>query len=257
MIKIHKTAVVDKKAKLDDGVEIGPYAIIGPHVTIKADTKIGSHCVIDGWTTLGKGNKLFTGAVIGSQTQDLKAKGEKSFVQIGDRNTFREYITVNSGTDKNTKTVIGNDNLFMAYSHIAHNCIVGNKIVIANLGTLAGHVVVEDSAIIGGMVAIHQFTKIGKMAIIGGCSKVVKDVVPFSIADGHPARIYGLNLVGLKRNGISDKTRSELKQAFRTLFASKSPISSALQNVESKDLKSKEVRHLVEFIKESERGIAR
>ena len=207
-MNIHSTAVVHKKAKLGQDVEIGPYAVIGEHATIGRGTKIGPHCVIEGWTSLGKNCRIFSGAVVGSVSQDLKFKGRRSFVKIGDNNTIREYATINRGTRQDSVTSIGNDNLIMSYAHIAHDCLIGNKVIIAHCGTLAGYVTIEDAVIVGGLVGIHQFVRIGTLAIIGGCSKVVEHIPPYAMADGHPTKIYGLNTIGLNRNGISKSAKS-------------------------------------------------
>ena len=253
---IHSTAIVSKKAKLADDIIVGPYSIIGDFVTVGAGTKIGAHCSLDGNTTIGKSCEIFTGAVIGSRPQDLKYKGEKSFLEIGDANIIREYCTFNSGTEDGASTRVGSNNLFMAYSHIAHDCTVGDNCIIANNGTLAGHVTIEDRAVVGGLVAIHQFVKIGVLSIIGGCSKVVQDIPPYSTCDGHPARVFGLNLVGLRRHKISKESIKELNHAFKILFNSGLTVKHALERIEKEVKQTCEVSHLVNFIKTSERGIA-
>ncbi|MFH1459798.1 MAG: acyl-ACP--UDP-N-acetylglucosamine O-acyltransferase [Candidatus Omnitrophota bacterium] len=256
-ISVHPTANVHHKARLGTGVNIGPYTIVGEHVTIAENTNIGSSCVITGQTQIGKRCDIFTGAVIGSSPQDLKYKGEKTQVIIGDGNIIREYVTINLGTVDNKKTVIGNKNLFMAYSHVAHDCVVGDETVIANVGTLAGHVQVESKAIIGGMVAIHQFCRIGKLAIIGGCSKVIQDVPPFAMVDGHPAKVYGVNSIGLKRADVSLKNIRNLKIAFRILFKTKLSISSALKRIKDEIPQGPYITYLLKFIKSSERGLCK
>jgi UDP-N-acetylglucosamine acyltransferase len=198
---IHPTAVVSKKARIADTATIGPYACVSDHVPIGPGTVVGAHCVIDGHTTIGSHCEIFTGAVLGSKPQDLKFKpSSTTFLKIGDGNIIREYCTFNPGTEDGTSTEVGNNNLFMAYSHVAHDCRVGSGCVIANNGTLAGHVTIEDKAVIGGLTAIHQFVTVGMLSIIGGCSKVVQDIPPFSMCDGHPARVYTLNLTGLRRH---------------------------------------------------------
>lgn len=256
-MQIHPTAIVSKKAKLADGVEIGPFAIIGENVTLGAGTRIGAHCLIDGYTTIGSGCDIFTGAVVGSRPQDLKYKGEKVFLEIGNDNIIREYCTFNPGTEEGgKKTVIGNNNLFMAYCHVAHDCFVGNNCVIANNGTLAGHVTIEDKSVVGGMVAVHQFVRIGNISIIGGCSKVVQDIPPYSTCDGHPARVYGLNLIGLKRNNITKDSLVNLSRAFKILFHKGLSMKHALKEVEKVIPQTKEVSYLLDFLKKSERGIA-
>jgi len=257
-MQIDSRAIVSKKAKLAQDIVIGPYTIVADNVTIGSGTKIGSHCLIEGNTTIGKYCEIFTGAIIGSRPQDLKYKGEKSFLEIGDHNIIREYCTFNPGTTEGGITKIGNNNLFMAYSHVAHDCLIGNDCIIANNGTLAGHVTIEDKAIVGGLVAIHQFVRVGTLSIIGGCSKVVQDIPPYSTCDGHPARVYSLNLVGLRRNNISKEAIKQLGLAFKILFNEGLSIKHALEkiNQEIKPL-SKEVEHLINFIKNSSRGIAR
>ena len=257
-MNIHPTAIVSKSAKLGDDVVVGPYALISDNVVIGAKTKIGNHCVIEGNTTIGCGCEIFTGAVVGSRPQDLKYKGEKSQLIIGDNNIIREYCTLNPGTEDVGITRVGNNNLFMAYSHIAHDCIVGDNCVFANNATLAGHVTIEDRAVIGGLVAIHQFVRMGQLSIVGGCSKVVQDIPPYSTCDGHPARVYGLNLVGLRRQKIGRDTMHQLDHAFRVLFNSGQSIRHALEQLENElTCPTPEVTHLIEFVKKSERGISR
>jgi UDP-N-acetylglucosamine acyltransferase len=256
-VKIHSTAIVDKKARLADDVEVGAYSFIGPNADIASKTVIGSHAVIDGYTTIGKNNRIFTGAVIGEITQDLKYKGEKSYVRIGDNNIIREYVTVNMGTVKDSSTVVGNNVLLMAYSHVAHDCIIKDGAVIANCGTFAGYVTIEEKAVIGGLTGIHQFVRVGRLAIIGGCSKVVQDVVPYSNCDGHPLKIYGLNTVGLERAGVPQESRALLKKAFKLLFSSRLTVPNALKKIKSDVPPCPEVNYLIEFISKSERGISR
>lgn len=254
---VHPTAIVSKKAKLSRGVSVGPYTVIGDRVIIGEGTVIGAHCVIEGRTTLGERCQVFSGAVLGSIPQDLKYKGEVSFLEIGNENIIREYVTINSGTEINSKTVIGNHNLLMAYSHIAHNCVIGDYCIIANCGTLAGYVSIEDKVVVGGLAAIHQFTRVGSLSIIGGCSKVVSDVLPYSTCDGHPARVYGLNLVGLRRQGVDDESIKQLSRSFKILFNSGLNLRNALQKLSEEKYTSVEVAHLIDFIKNSKRGICR
>jgi UDP-N-acetylglucosamine acyltransferase len=256
-MKIHPTAIIDKKAKLADDVKVGPYAIIGPGIEIGKSVSIGAHVVIDGNTTIGENCRIFTGAVVGSIPQDLKYKGAKSFLKIGNNNIIREYATLNPGTDEGGITFIGDGNLLMAYSHVAHDCKVGNDCIIANSGTLAGHVTLEDKVVIGGLTALHQFVRVGQMAMIGGCSKVVQDIPPFSTCDGHPVRVYGLNFIGLKRSNISKEAQAALKDAFKILFYSGTTFKSAIDKI-GKDVRDiEEVRYLLDFIRNSKRGIAR
>ncbi|MDD5561614.1 MAG: acyl-ACP--UDP-N-acetylglucosamine O-acyltransferase [Candidatus Omnitrophica bacterium] len=254
---VHSSAIISSKAKIGPGVSVGPYSIIGDKVTIGSDTQVGAHCVIEGNTTIGNGCQIFTGAVIGSRPQDLKFKGEDVFLQIGSNNIIREYCTLNPGTGEGGKTVIGDNNLLMAYSHVAHDCRIGNGCVLANNSTLAGHVTIEDKAVVGGIVAIHQFVRVGMLSIIGGCSKVVQDIPPFSTCDGHPARVYGLNLIGLRRKGVSRESIKQIAQAFRLVFNSGLSAKHAIEKVEKELAKTEEVVYLVNFIKSSERGLSR
>jgi UDP-N-acetylglucosamine acyltransferase len=256
-MKIHPSAIISPKARLESGVTVGPFSIISDNVIIGADTKIGAHCVIEGNTTIGRNCEIFTGAVVGSRPQDLKFKGEKVFLEIGNNNIIREYCTLNPGTGEGSKTTIGNNNLLMAYSHIAHDCKVGNDCVLANNATLAGYVIIEDKAVIGGIVAIHQFVRVGMLAIIGGCSKVAQDIPPFSTCDGHPARIYGINLIGLRRKGISHDSIKQIDQAFKIFFNSGLSVKHALERVEKELNKTEEIKYLVNFAKNSERGLTR
>ena len=255
-MEIHATAIVSKKANLAKGVIVGPFTIIEDYVTIGKGTKIGSHCVITGHTDIGHDCEIFTGAVLGAKPQDMKFKGEKSYLQIGDHNTVREYCFFNPGTGEGGKTVIGSHNLFMAYTHVAHDCIVGDHCIMVNNATLGGHVVMEDYAMISGLSAVHQFVRVGKLSITGGCSKVVQDIPPFSTCDGHPARIFGLNLIGLKRHGVNLEAVKCLKKAFRLLFNAGLPMKKAIDQMDPQLLANKEVAYLVKFLQDSSRGIA-
>ncbi len=248
---------ISKKAKITKDCYISPNAIIGDNVSIGAGTKIGAFCVIEGNTVIGENCEIFTGAVIGSRPQDLKYKGENNFLEIGDNNIIREYCTFNPGTGEGGKTIVGSGNLFMAYSHVAHDCRVGNNCVIANNGTLAGHVTIEDKVVIGGLVAIHQFVKVGALSIIGGCSKVIKDIPPYSTCDGHPARVFGLNLVGLKRNNIAKESIQQLNHAFKILFNSGFSIKHALEKLKEEKNLQAESSYLINFVESSQRGISR
>ena len=253
----HPTAIISKKAKLGEGVSVGPFAVITDNVEIGSGSKIGAHCVIDGDTKIGSNCDIFTGAVVGSRPQDLKFKGEKVFLEVGNDNIIREYCTLNPGTGDGGRTSVGNGNLLMAYSHIAHDCRVGDECIIANGGTLAGHVTIEDKAVIGGLVAIHQFVHVGTLSIIGGCSKVVQDIPPYSTCDGHPARVYGLNLIGLRRQKFSRESIENLNRAYKVLFNSGFTLKHALDKLEAEIKASAEVNYLVNFVKRSERGISR
>jgi UDP-N-acetylglucosamine acyltransferase len=256
-VKIHPTAIVHPDAELSDGVEVGPYSCIAGTVKIGAGTLIAERVSIEGFTTIGAENEIFAGAIIGSRTQDKKFKGGTSYLRIGDRNKIREYVTINPGTKEGTETVIGDDNLLMAYAHVAHDCVLKNQVVLANAATLAGHVVVEDRAIIGGLSAVHQFARIGKLALVGGCSKVVQDVPPYMIADGHPARVYGLNTVGLDRAGFSKDEKTLLRKAFKIIFKSGLTVKKAIGAVEKEGLSSPSLQVLIDFLKNSDRGICR
>ena len=240
---------------------MGPYSVIGPEVKIGPGTIIGTHCVIDGATSIGKDCQIFTGAVIGGLTQDLKYKGGRSYVIIGDRNRIREYVTINRSTAENGSTKIGDDNLLMAYSHIAHDCVIGNKVIIANCGTLAGHCTMHDGSILGGLAGLHQFVQIGALAIIGGCSKVVKHIPPYAMADGHPAKIYGLNTIGLNRAGVSSKAKMALKRAYKILFNSGHALPQALKEIKETIPSCKEIDKLISFLKmakaDTKRGVCR
>jgi UDP-N-acetylglucosamine acyltransferase len=254
-MKIHSTAIIAKGALLDTSVEVGPYAIIGDGVKLGKNVKVGSFCVIENDTTIGAGSKIFTGAVIGSIPQDLKYDGSKTSVVVGENNIIREYVTINLSTTQETKTTVGDNNLIMAYSHVAHDCVVGSHCIIANSGTLAGHVTLEDRVVVGGLVAIHQFVRIGTMSIIGGCSKVVTDIPPYTTCDGHPAKFFGLNLVGLRRAGVSQESIHQLKAAYKIIFQSGLNKKHALEEIEKIPLASPEIKHVITFVTSSERGL--
>lgn len=255
MTIIHPTAIVNDGAKLGEGVEVGPYSIIGGHVTIGSGSRIMPHVVLDGWTGIGSNCTIFPFATIGTQTQDLKYRGAKTFVEIGDRTTIREYVTVNSSTEDGETTRVGADCLLMAYSHVAHACEVGNGVIMANCATLAGHIVVEDEAIIGGLTAVHQFVRIGRLCITGGCTKVIQDCPPFMTVDGNPARVRGTNAVGMKRKNIGSRAQKLLKQAYRVLYRKKLSTSQALEKIRAELEMCPELEHLVSFIEKSERGV--
>ena len=254
---IHPTAIIHPNAKIGSGCEVGPYCIIGEHVALGEKCKLHSHVVIDGHTTLGKENEIFPFASIGLKTQDLKWKGGVTRTEIGDGNTFREYVTIHSATGDGEITRVGSHNHILAYCHVAHNCALGSHIVMSNVATLAGHVTVEDYAVIGGLAAVHQFCRIGKMAMIGGCSKVVQDVPPFMMADGNPAETRTINKTGMERNGVSEEAQSALRQAYKILFREGLTISNAIAKVEKQLPPLPEVRHLIEFVRASERGISK
>ncbi len=257
MSKIHPTAVVDSGAELGEGVEVGPYCVIGPHVKIGAGTRLMSHVVVDGWTSLGAGCTVFPFASIGQMTQDLKYKGGAPRVEIGDRTTFREYTTVNAATNDGDVTRVGSGCHIMAYVHVAHDCIVGNEVVMANAATLAGHVIIEDQAIIGGLCGIHQFVRVGRLAITGGCSKLTQDLPPFMMADGNPLEVHTINSVGLKRRGVPESTESLIKKAHKILYREGLSTRQALDKIGQQIELVPEIQHLLNFIKSSERGIVK
>lgn len=255
MSEIHPTAVIADGAEIGREVSIGAYCVIGPDVKIKEGSRLHSHVVIEGHSTIGMHCNLFSFACVGSQTQDLKFKGGSSTVTIGDRTTLREYVTVNSGTHEGEQTVVGDDCHIMAYSHVAHACRVGNGVIMANGATLAGDVLVEDQAVIGGLSGVHQFCRIGRMCMIGGCTKVVKDCPPYMMIDGNPAAVRGLNLIGLERRGVPMDERQALKKAYRLLYRKSLSVQQALEQIQSQVVGGESVAHLARFVAESERGI--
>ncbi len=254
---IHPTAVIAPSASLADDVEVGPYSVIGPHVRVGAATRIQSHVVLDGHTTIGSACTVFPFACIGTQTQDLKYRGGVAHVEIGDQTTIREYVTVNASTDDGGITRIGSRCHIMAYAHVAHDCRVGNEVILANCGTLAGHVILEDQVILGGLSAVHQFVRVGRLCIIGGCSKVTQDVPPFMMADGNPLQVHTINAIGLKRKNISAEAQRLLKKAHKILYRHSLSTSQAVARLETELEQLEEIRHLVEFIRASERGITK
>lgn len=255
---IHPTAIVSPKAELDSNVEIGPYSIIGESVFIGSGTVIGSHVVIDPYVTIGSNCKIFQYAAIGAVPQSLRFGGEKTYVKIGRGCMIREFVTIHRGTGfGGGVTEIGEDNFLMAYTHIAHDCKIGRKVVMANNATLAGHITIGDYATVGGLVAIHQFVRIGDYAFIGGKSAIPKDIPPYVIAAGDRAKLHGLNLVGLKRQGMSPKTLSLLKKAYRIFFRIGLTVNEAVERVRAEVEQVPEVVKFIEFIKSSERGVTR
>ncbi len=254
-LSIHSFAVVHPDAKLGRGVEIGPFCIVGPDVTIGDRTKLLANVIVNGHTIIGRDNEIHPFAVIGAASQDKKYRGEVSYVRIGDHNVLREYVTIHRGTGAQTETVIGNNNLLLAYVHIAHNCRIGDGVVMSNGAQLAGHVLVSDGANIGGMTGVHQFVRVGRMAMIGGMSRVVKDIPPFVLVEGNPTVVYGLNTVGLKRVNISPESLADLKEAYRVLYRSNLNLSSALERLRD-IVRSDEGRELLAFLQEqTDRGI--
>jgi len=256
-VTIHPTAIVDPRAELGAGTVVGPYCIIDGPVALGADCWLQHHVTLCGPTMAGARNKFYAYSSIGQQTQDLKYAGEPTYLEIGNENTFREFCTVNRSTSADGKTRVGSCGNFLAYSHIGHDCIVGDAVIFSNNGTLAGHVQVGDHAIMGGLTAVHQFCRIGAFAITGGCSKIVQDVPPFMIADGNPAEIRGINLVGLERNGFAPESVKLIKEAFRLLYRSKMNTRQALEAVQQQLPATPEITQIVEFISATERGITR
>ena len=254
---IHDTAVISPSAKISKGVKIGPWSVIGENVEIGKNTEIGSNVVIDRWTTIGENNKISPGAVIGTAPQDKKYDGAYTYVKIGSGNIIREYVTINRATETDTGTVVGDNNFFMAYTHVAHNCNIGNGVTMVNFSGLSGHSVLEDECVLAGMVGIHQGARVGKFAMVGGLSKVVKDIPPFARADGHPTRIYGLNTIGLTRNNISASVIEKLKKAYKILFRSGMNTTQAIKKIEEEIPLIDEVQYLINFIRTSDRGICK
>jgi UDP-N-acetylglucosamine acyltransferase len=252
---IHPTAIIHPKATVAAGCDVGPYCVIGEHVTLGEKCKLHSHVVIDGHTRLGRENEIFPFAALGMKTQDLKYKGGSPCLEIGDHNVFREGVTVHCATNDGEATVIGSHNLFIIHAHVAHDCILGNHIIMSGFSGLAGHCVVEDHAILAGYVGVHQFCRIGRLSMIGGCSKVVQDVPPFMIVDGNPGETRTINKVGLERHGMSEEAQNALKRAYKILFREELTTTNALAKIESDLPALPEVQHLVQFFRASERGI--
>jgi UDP-N-acetylglucosamine acyltransferase len=256
-VTVHPTAIVDPKAELGAGTTVGPYCIIAAGVSLGESCWLQHHVTLEGPLDAGRGNRFYAYCSIGQQTQDLKYNGEPTYLEIGDDNCFREFVTINRSTTGNGKTRIGSGGNFLAYSHIGHDCTVGNAVIFSNNGTLAGHVQVGDHAVIGGLSAVHQFCRIGPFAITGGCSKIVQDVPPFMIADGNPAEVRGINQIGLERAGFPREKIRPIKEAFRLVYRGKMNTAQALEALREKLGHSEEVQVIVRFIEESERGIIR
>ena len=254
---IHPTAIVSPEAWLDEGVEIGPYTIIGPQVKIGRETKIAARVLIEGDTEIGQRCRIFSGAVIGSLAQTLQTKPARSGLSIGDDNVLREYVTVNASMKDGCKTMIGDRNMLMTGAHVAHDCALGSNIVMANLATLAGHVTIEDQAVIGGMTGVHQFVRIGRLAMVGALSKVVMDIPPFSIVDGRPGRFRGPNAIGLKRAGFTAGRRIEIKKAQTLLFGKRCNFSEVIPQVRRRFKDNPDVEAILSFVERSKRGVSR
>jgi len=253
--RIHSTAIVDRGAEIADDVEIGPWALVGPGCTVGAGSVLQARATLEENVRLGERVTVGVGSVLGGKPQDLKFKGEVTHVEVGDDTRIREYATINRGTSQSFKTTVGRHCFLMSYVHLAHDCHVGDHVIISNGTQLAGHVTIEDHATISGLCAIHQFTKIGRHAFIGGCSRVPKDIPPFVRAVGNPIRLYGLNSVGLLRRGFSEEVLAELKKAYRLFFRSELNVSQAIEQA-ARELKAfPEVKDLIAFVESSGRGV--
>jgi UDP-N-acetylglucosamine acyltransferase len=254
---IHPTALIDPAASIGAGTTVGPYSVIGAEVVIGANCTIHNHVTFAGPTRVGDGNTFFPYCSVGQRTQDLKYEGEPTYLEIGDHNSFREFCTINRGTAPEARTVIGSYGNFLAYSHIAHDCIVGDHVIFSNNGTLAGHVTVEDHAVIGGLCGIHQFCRIGQHAITGGCTKIVQDVPPFMIADGNPAEVRGINQIGLERRGFEPESIRSLREAYKIIYRSNLNTKQALDAIREQIPSNPQIDFMVGFIESSKRGIVR
>jgi len=256
MATVHNTAIVDRKAQLGDDVVVEPYAIITGPAVIEAGTTVGPHALIEGRTNIGRNCRIFSHAVIGTIPQDLKFAGEDTYVEIGDGTTIREFVTINRGTKASGKTVVGKKCLLMAYAHVAHDCYVGDGVVIANCGTLAGHITVGSYATIGGLSAVHQFVRIGAHAFVGGMSRLPQDIIPYALVAGDQGtRVVGVNVLGLQRKGFKEEVIKDLRRAYHLLYRENLNTTQALERIEGELGGRKEVREVVEFVKNSERGI--
>ncbi|MBA3815059.1 MAG: acyl-ACP--UDP-N-acetylglucosamine O-acyltransferase [Parachlamydiaceae bacterium] len=252
---IHPTAIIEPGAKIGSNVTIEPYAVIKSNVILEDCVVIKSHAYIEGFTTIGAGTIVYPSASIGTKTQDLKFRGEKTFVKIGKNCEIREFVTINSSCQENSVVELGDNCLIMAYCHIAHNCTLGNRVIMSNNATLAGHVTVEDCAIIAGFTPIHQFVRIGKHAMVGGMSRVTHDISPFTIGGGIPYKFGGLNIIGLKRHGFPLKVRRELSKVFKLIYRSKLHLEEALKCIENEVELLPEVQHWIKFCRDSKRGL--
>ena len=253
-MKSHPTAVIHPDSKIAGDVEIGPYCVIERDVRIESGTRIDAHSVIKRWTEIGKNCRISSSAVLGGLPQDVSFKGHRSFVKVGDNTTIREYVTIHRASKENESTVVGNDCFLMAYSHVGHDCEVGDGVIITNYTGLSGHVIIEDFAVLSGMVGIHQFVRIGKMAMIGGFTRLTEDFPPVFLAEGNPVRVHGINAIGLRRNDVSKEVRNTLKKAYRFLYRSNLNVKQALERIRG-ELECDEINHLIHFIENSKRGI--
>ena len=251
---IHSTAIIDPNAQIGDGVAIGAYSVIGANCSIGDNTVIGPHVVLEEHTHVGRDCTIRSGAVLGGLPQDLKFKGERSYVRVGDRNMIREFVTIHRATGAEASTTVGDDNLIMAYVHIGHNCALANRTMISSYAGLSGHILVEEGVVMGGMVGVHQFVRVGKLAMLGGYSKVVQDVPPFMLADGRPADILDLNVRGLRRSGLSAVSRTNLRNASKLLYRSNLNLSQALEAIEEEIEPEEAITYLVDFVKNISNG---
>ena len=256
---VHPTAIVDPKAQLGNNISIGPFTILEGNCTVGDDCQIGANVFVGENTRIGRGCRIFHGAVVGSIAQDLKFKGEEAWLEIGDNNIFREYCTINRGTAANDKTVIGSNCAFLAYSHVGHDCVIGDNIIASNTLNLAGHVTIGNNVGFGGVVAVHQFCKIGDHAYLGAYSKVVKDVIPYAMLGGeiNSAKIVGINKVGLERSGYDKARRRKIINAYKTLFSGGMTIQETVEHLAAEFTDDKDILKITDFIKSSERGIYR
>jgi UDP-N-acetylglucosamine acyltransferase len=254
-MSIHPTAIIHPKAELGQDVDIGPYAVIGEHVRLGDGTHVGPHAVIDGWTAIGRHCDIGVGAALGGAPQDLKYRGQRSFLRIGDQSCIREYVTIHRSAEEDGATIVGSHAFLMAYTHVAHDCRLGDYVIMVNYAGLSGYVEVEDRAFISGHNAVHQFVRIGYLAMISGASRVVKDIPPFMIAEGNPTRIRGLNVVGMRRLGLTPQVRAEIRQAYRLLYRSRLNISQALERMRQEGFTGNEVQRLITFVDGAKRGI--
>ncbi len=254
MATIHPTAVVHPKAELAEDVEVGPYSIIGPNVVIDSGTVLGAHVIVEGHTFIGKNNLIYHGAVLGAPPQDRKFKDETTYLRIGDGNLIREYVTIHRASGEHEETRVGDDCFLMAYVHIGHNCQLGKGVVIANSVGISGHCVIGDGANIGGMSGIHQFTRIGRLAMVAGMARVVRDVPPFMIVEGHPAEVRGVNVVGLRRAGIPEAHRNVLRTACRLMFMADLNLTQAIERIRAELPTIPELEHLIEFMEQTRQG---
>lgn len=255
MTNIHPSAIVDTKAQIGENVTVGPFAVVESDVIIGDESIIASHVLLHSGARLGKKCRVYKGAVVGTDPQDLKYAGEKTTIEIGDNTTIREFCTLNRGTTHNYKTEIGSNCLLMAYVHVAHDCVIGNNVILANAINMAGHVTIESFASVGGMTPIHQFVRIGSYSFVGGGLRASKDVPPYILAAGEPMQYAGINKIGLERKGFSKETMHEIRQAYRLIYQSGLNVSQAIKELKKKDNLISEVKYIINFVESSERGI--